>query len=49
MFAVKAAEALRRKGYDALVLKESVQDWKAMGYQVEAGPGKTKAMQGKWR
>ncbi|HKP95214.1 MAG TPA: metalloregulator ArsR/SmtB family transcription factor [Fibrobacteria bacterium] len=47
MFAVKAAEVLRRKGFDAVVLKESVQDWKAMGYQIEAGPGKARAAQGK--
>lgn len=39
MFAVEAAEALRRKGYDAVALKESVQDWKAMGYPIETGPG----------
>ena len=38
MFAVTAAEALRKKGYDAVVLKESVQDWMAMGYSVDSGP-----------
>jgi rhodanese-related sulfurtransferase len=49
MFAVKAAEVLRRKGFDAVVLKESVQDWKAMGYAVEAGPGKPRPAHGKGR
>lgn len=49
MFAVKAAEALRRKGYDAVVLKESVQDWKAMGYPVETGSGDSRAILGKGR
>jgi rhodanese-related sulfurtransferase len=39
MFAVEAAETLRRKGYDAVALKESVQDWKAMGYPIETGSG----------
>ncbi|MBW8890399.1 MAG: ArsR family transcriptional regulator [Fibrobacteres bacterium] len=49
MFAVKAAEVLRRKGYDAVVLKESVQDWKALGYPVESGPGKARASKEKGR
>jgi rhodanese-related sulfurtransferase/predicted transcriptional regulator len=49
MFAVKAAEVLRRKGYEAVVLKESVQDWKAMGYQIESGPGKAGTAKGKGR
>jgi 3-mercaptopyruvate sulfurtransferase SseA len=49
MFAVKAAEVLRRKGYDAVVLKESVQDWKAMGYSIESGPGKARTAKGKGR
>lgn len=38
MFAVTAAQTLRKKGYDAVVLKESVQDWMAMGYPVDSGP-----------
>lgn len=38
MFAVTAAEMLRKKGYDAKVLRESVQDWKAMGFPVDSGP-----------
>jgi rhodanese-related sulfurtransferase len=49
MFAVKAAEVLRRKGYDAVVLKDSVQDWKAMGYSIESGPGKARTAKGKGR
>ncbi len=47
MFAVKATEVLRRKGYDAVVLKDSVQDWKAMGYQIETGSGKPPVSKGK--
>ena len=37
MFAVKATEILRKKGFDAFFLKESVQDWKAMGFPVTSG------------
>jgi len=49
MFAVKAAEVLRKKGFDAVVLKESVQDWKAMGFPVDSGPETMKSTQGKGR
>jgi rhodanese-related sulfurtransferase len=49
MFAVKAAETLRRKGYDAVVLKESVQDWKAMGYPIGTGAGEARSGRGKGR
>jgi rhodanese-related sulfurtransferase len=42
MFAVKAAEVLRKKGFDAVVLKDSVQDWKTMGFRVESGPATDK-------
>jgi len=49
MFAFKAAEVLRRKGFDAVVLKDSVQDWKSMGFPVDSGPEKTKSIQGKGR
>lgn len=49
IFAVKAAETLRRKGFDAVVLKESVQDWKAMGYPVETGAGKPRSAREKGR
>lgn len=49
MFAVTAAEALRKKGYDAVVLRDSVQDWKSMGFPVDSGPetSKTTQMKGK--
>ena len=49
MFAVKAAEALRQKGFDAVVLRDSVQDWKSMGFPVDSGPETTKSSQGKGR
>jgi rhodanese-related sulfurtransferase len=49
MFAVKAAEALRQKGFDAVVLRDSVQDWKSMGFPVDSGPETTKSTQGKGR
>jgi rhodanese-related sulfurtransferase/DNA-binding MarR family transcriptional regulator len=49
MFAVKAAEVLRQKGFDAVVLKESVQDWKSMGFPVDSGPETMKLTQGKGR
>jgi rhodanese-related sulfurtransferase len=49
MFAVKAAEVLRRKGYDAVVLRDSVQDWKSMGFPVDSGPETMKSTQGKAR
>ena len=49
MFAVKAAEVLRKKGFDAVVLKESVQDWKSMGFPVDSGPEIMKSTQGKGR
>ncbi len=49
MFAVKAAEVLRKKGFDAVVLKESVQDWKSMGFPVDSGPETMKSTQGKGR
>ncbi len=37
MFAVKATELLRKKGLDAVLLRDSVQDWKAMGFPLETG------------
>lgn len=49
MFAVTAAEALRKKGYDAVVLRDSVQDWKSMGFPVDSGPGSIKPTQTKGR
>jgi rhodanese-related sulfurtransferase len=49
MFAVEAAEKLRKKGFDAVVLKDSVQDWKSMGYPVDSGPETMKSTQGKRR
>jgi rhodanese-related sulfurtransferase len=49
MFAVTAAQALRKKGYDAVVLRESVQDWKSMGFPVESGPEPSKTIQTKGR
>ena len=49
MFAVTAAEALRKKGYDAVVLRDSVQDWKSMGFPVDSGPETSKITQMKGR
>ncbi len=49
MFAVTAAEALRKKGYDAVVLRDSVQDWKSMGFPVDSGPETLKTTQPKGR
>lgn len=37
MFAVKATEILRKKGFDAVLLRDSVQDWKSMGFPVDSG------------
>jgi rhodanese-related sulfurtransferase len=49
MFALTAAEALRKKGYDAVVLGDSVQDWKTMGYPVDSGPESMKSIRMKER
>ena len=49
MFAVKATELLRKKGFDAVLLRDSVQDWKSMGFPVDSGPEPTKLTQGKGR
>ena len=49
MFAVKATELLRKKGFDAVLLRDSVQDWKSMGFPVDSGPESTKSTQGKGR
>jgi rhodanese-related sulfurtransferase len=37
VLAVKAVEVLRNKGFNAIRLEESVQDWRAMGLPVETG------------
>ena len=37
VLAVKAVEVLREKGFNALRLEDSVQDWRAMGLPVEIG------------
>ena len=37
VLAVQAVEVLRRKGFNAFRLEESVQDWRAMGLPVEIG------------
>ena len=37
VLAVQAVEMLRKKGFNAIRLEESVQDWRAMGLPVEIG------------
>jgi len=37
VLAVKAVEVLRAKGFNAIRLEESVQDWRAMGLSIEVG------------
>jgi len=37
VLAVKAVEVLRAKGFNAIRLEESVQDWRALGLPVETG------------
>ena len=37
VLAVKAVEVLREKGFNAIRLEESVQDWRAMGLPVDLG------------
>jgi len=37
VLAVKAVEVLRAKGFNAIRLEESVQDWRALGFPLEFG------------
>jgi rhodanese-related sulfurtransferase len=37
VLSVQAVEMLRKKGFNAIRLEESVQDWRAMGLPVETG------------
>lgn len=37
VLAIKAVEVLREKGFNAIRLEESVQDWRALGLPVETG------------
>lgn len=37
VLSVQAVEMLRKKGFNAIRLEESVQDWRAMGLPVEIG------------
>jgi rhodanese-related sulfurtransferase/predicted transcriptional regulator len=42
VLAVQAVEVLRGRGFNAIRLEESVQDWRAMGLPVEIGDGDRK-------
>ncbi|MFQ5570958.1 MAG: ArsR/SmtB family transcription factor [Rhodothermales bacterium] len=37
ILAIEAAELLRTRGYRAVLLRESVQDWQARGFEVDVG------------
>lgn len=39
VLAAEAVQVLRAKGYRAVRLEDSVQDWRARGFAVETGPG----------
>lgn len=42
IMSIDAVELLRRRGYRAMRMEQGVLDWRARGWRIEAGTGKTK-------